>query len=223
LSVGIIILKDLGFMVAGFLLGSIPFCYLLGKYVGKKNLRQIGDKNPGGWNLVFNVSKFWGFIGIMLDMGKGYLTYFLVYRLAYESGIAVMGTNHNQLIAVLAGCAAVAGHNYSPFLRGNGGKGLAAWGGFYTAANFLALPLGGISMLIGLLVARNMIWSVIFGVLFSGIFLWLYTGAGIFLVSILILFVIMLPKQVNRSLTLGKNFQFRKESSLEDLFKHKIR
>jgi len=217
------ILKDILFIVCGFIIGSIPFCYILGRFVGKKRLTEIGDKNPGGWNLVFNVSKFWGFIGILLDMAKGYLTYYLVLRFAYGSSEIILGTNHNMLIAVLAGCAAVAGHNYSPFLNWNGGKGLAAWGGFMTAGSWYAFFVGALGLLAGLFVALNMIWAVTLGIISTGIFLWLYTGAYVFLLSTIILLIIMIPRQINHELSLGKNFQFRKESSLGDLFKPKIR
>ena len=215
--------KDILFIIAGFFIGSIPFCYILGKVVGKKDLKEIGDKNPGGWNLVFNVSKIWGFIGILLDMAKGFLVYYFVLRFAYQSSIDILGTNHNQLIAVLAGCASVAGHNYTPFLRWNGGKGLAAWGGFATSASWYSFPIGGMALLVGILVARNMIWAVVLGIVSVGVFLWLFTGAAVFLLSIVILLIIMLPRQINRSQALGKNFQFRKEASLQDLFKPRIR
>ena len=215
--------KDILFIVISFLVGSIPFCYILGKIVGKKSLTEIGDKNPGGWNLAFNISKIWGTVGVLLDMAKGYFVYFLVLMFAYRSSLEVFGTNHNQLMAVLAGCAAVAGHNYTPFLKWDGGKGLAAWGGFMTAASWYSFPVGGIGILIGILFARNMIWAVALGIIATCTFLWLYTGAAIFLPAIIILLVIMIPRQINRDLPLGKNFQFRKEATLQDLFKPKIR
>jgi len=216
-------IKDILFIIGGFLLGSIPFCYLLGKIVSKKDLKEIGDKNPGGWNLVFNVSKIWGFLGILLDMAKGYFAYYLVFMFAYTSSLEIFGTNHNQLIAAVAGCAAVLGHNYSPILNWNGGKGIATWGGFMIAVSWFSLPIGAAGLLTGILLARNMIWSVTLGVVFTGVFLWLYTGAAVFLVSMSILLLIMIPRHLNKSITLGKNFQFRKESSLGDLFKPKIR
>lgn len=217
------IFKDVCYIAAGFLIGSIPFCYILGKIVGKKKLTEIGDRNPGGWNLVFNVSKIWGLIGILLDMAKGGFSYYMVLALASRSSVEFFGTNHNELIAVLAGCAAVAGHCYTPFLKWNGGKGLATWGGFAVAASFYSFPVGGLAILAGILIARNMIWAVSMGIIFTGIFLWIYTGAAVFLLSIIILLVIMLPRQVNRNLALGKNFKFRKEATLEDLFKPRIR
>ncbi len=217
------ILKDLSFIVGSYLVGAVPFCYILGKIVSGKKLTEIGDKNPGGWNLVFNVSKIWGFVGILLDIAKGYFAYFLAYRFAGGGFIALLNTPYNQFIAILAGCAAVAGHNYPPYMKFKGGKGLAAWAGFVFAAHPLNFPIGSIGLLTGILVARNMIWSVSLGVIFSGIFLWLYKDSIVFAVMIPILLLIMIPRQVNRNISLGMNFKFRKEKTLGDLFKPKIR
>jgi len=165
--------KDILFIIASFFIGAIPFCYILGKVVGKKSLKEIGDKNPGGWNLIFNVSKIWGFIGIILDMAKGYLVYSLVLMFAYKSSAEILGTNHSQAMAVLLSCVAVAGHNYTPFLKWNGGKGLATWGGFIIAASWITLPVAGIGIVAGILFARNMIWGVTLGIVSSAVFLWL--------------------------------------------------
>jgi glycerol-3-phosphate acyltransferase PlsY len=137
---------------------------------------------------------------------------------AYKSSINIFGTNHNELIAVLAGCAVVAGHCYTPFLKWNGGRGLATWIGFIESASWFSLPVAALGWLVGVLFARNMIWAVSLG-----IFLWLYTSAAIFLPAIIILLIIMIPKQLNRKLTLAKNFQFRKESTFRDILKPKIK
>lgn len=217
------ILKDVGIIITGFLVGAIPFCFIIGKIVGGKRLTEIGDKNPGGWNLVFNVSKIWGFIGIVLDMAKGYFVYYLAYRFSGTGSIEILGTTNNQLIAILAGCAAVAGHNYTPYLRFNGGKGIATWGGLVIAVSPFSIITASAGLLAGILVARNMIWSISLGIIFTGVFLWIYKGQVIFLAMILILLGIMIPKQVNQKINLGLNFKFRKEATLGDLFKPKIR
>jgi acyl phosphate:glycerol-3-phosphate acyltransferase len=217
------ILKDIGIIIGSFLVGAIPFCFILGKIIGGKRLTEIGDKNPGGWNLVFNVSKIWGLIGILLDMAKGYFAYYLAYRFSSAGTIEILGATNHQLIAILAGCAAVAGHNYTPYLKFNGGKGLATWGGFMIAVNPFSFFTAAAGLLARILVARNMIWSVSLGIIFTGIFLWIYKGSVIFIIMILLLLVIMVPKQVNREIKLGLNFKFRKEATLGDLFKPKIR
>ena len=223
------IARDIGIIIASFLVGAIPFCFILGKIVSGKRLTEIGDKNPGGWNLAFNVSKIWGFIGIILDMAKGYFAYFLAYKFASSINIEILGAAYNQVIAILAGSAAVAGHNYTPYMKFKGGKGIATWGGFMIAVNpFTVLPAAA-GLLLGLFVARNMIWSISLGIAFSGIFLWLFpylwffNPTPLFLLMIPLLLAIMLPRQINRQISPGLNFKFRKEATLKDLFKPKIR
>lgn len=217
------ILKDIGFITGSYFVGAIPFCYILGKIVSGKKLTEIGDKNPGGWNLVFNISKIWGFIGILLDISKGYFAYFLAFKFTETGVIAFLDTTHNQVIAVLAGCAAVAGHNYSPYMRFKGGKGLATFAGFVFAAHPLNIFIGAAGILTGIFVAKNMIWAVSLTIIFSGIFLLVLKDTIIFAIMIIILLLIMIPRQINHNINLALNFKFRKESSFKDLFKPKIR
>ncbi|MFC2159171.1 glycerol-3-phosphate acyltransferase [Actinomycetota bacterium] len=206
------ILKIIGLIVLCYLIGAIPFCNLLALATRKKDLTKIGDKNPGGWNLVFNVSKIWGIVGILLDMCKGYFSYFLIYMFT-----------GNLIIAILAGCAAVAGHNYSPYLKFHGGKGLATMGGLVIAISPWTLLSFGIGMVSGLFLIRNMIWGVLTGLVTTGIFLWLFIGSSLYLVMTVILILLIIPKYINRSISLGMNFKFRKEKTMKDLFTPKIR
>ena len=205
-------LKIIGIIVLCYLIGAIPFCNLIAMATGKKDLTKIGDKNPGGWNLVFNVSKIWGIVGIALDMGKGYFSYFLVYMFT-----------GSLIFALIAGCAAVAGHNYSPYLRFRGGKGLATMGGLVIAISPWTLLSFGIGMVSGLFMIRNMIWGVLTGLITTGIFLWLFMGSSLYLIMTVILILLIVPKYINHSISLGMNFKFRKEKTMKDLFTPKIR
>jgi glycerol-3-phosphate acyltransferase PlsY len=206
------IIKITGIIVLCYLIGAIPFCNLLAMAAGKKDLTKIGDKNPGGWNLVFNVSKIWGIVGIILDMSKGYFSYFLVYMFT-----------ENLVLALIAGCAAVAGHNYSPYLKFRGGKGLAAMGGLVIAIHPLTTLSFGLGMLLGISLIRNMIWGVFLGIAATGIFLWLFKGSSLYLAMSALLLLIIIPKYINHSISLGTNFKFRKEKTMKDLFTPKIR
>ena len=172
--------KDAGIVILSYLVGAIPFCYIIAKRVSGKKLTEIGDKNPGGWNLAFNVSRLWGILGIILDVAKGFLPYFLAYRFAEKEFINFLGTSNNSLIAMLAGVAAVAGHNYSPYIKFKGGKGIATWLGFLLAAHPITIPCVGIGMVLGLFVAKNMIWAVAISIIFSSTFLWIYSDSLIY-------------------------------------------
>jgi acyl phosphate:glycerol-3-phosphate acyltransferase len=101
-------------ILASFLIGAIPFAKvaMLGTGI---DITQAGSKNPG-FNNVLRVTKNWRRAGIALvgDISKGY--------------IALLLLGHGEISAVnvwFIGIAAVVGHCWSPFLRFNGGKGVA--------------------------------------------------------------------------------------------------
>jgi glycerol-3-phosphate acyltransferase PlsY len=219
----ILVLKDLGFIAGAYLIGAILFCYIISKIVSGKNLTEIGDKNPGGWNLAFNVSKIWGVLGIILDVGKGWVIYFFILNFLNLVNFTFLNASHNQLIAMLSGVAAVAGHNYSPYLKFKGGKGIATFIGFLIAVNPFTLLFIAAGILTGLFWAKNMIWAITMGIIVSGIFLYFLKGSAIYLIMILPLIVVMIPKQISRSQKFSASFKFRKEKTLSDLFTPKIR
>ncbi|MEA2015843.1 MAG: glycerol-3-phosphate acyltransferase [Actinomycetota bacterium] len=205
-------IRNIGLIMLCYLIGAVPFCNIISKIHSDKDLRKIGDKNPGGWNLVFNISKYWGAVGITLDILKGFLPSFIILRIT-----------GSELTAILAGCAAVAGHNFSPYMKLSGGKGLAATLGFFLAINPFTILAFGAGMLLSLFSIKNMIWSVISAIVFSSVFLWLLKDSSLFLIMGLLLLIIIIPKYINHSITLAHNFKFRKEKTLKDLFTPKIR
>ncbi len=103
-----------------FAVGSIPFAVI--SMVGTGiDIRKVGSGNPG-FNNVLRFSKGRAVLALIGDMGKGYLTVWLVYRLFHLPGDGIA-------MGWLYGFAAVLGHCYSPFLSFNGGKGIATSGG----------------------------------------------------------------------------------------------
>jgi len=117
-------------LLACFLLGSIPFAVLamLGSGI---DIRRVGSGNPG-FNNVLRVSKPRAILALIGDMGKGILAVWLFHK-----------TGDSLTLGWLYGFAAVLGHCYSPFLKFNGGKGIATSGGvmlvFYPKLAALAL------------------------------------------------------------------------------------
>ena len=90
--------RNIGIIIICYFIGAIPFCNIIAKIHSNKDLRRIGDKNPGGWNLVFNVSKFWGFFGAILDVLKGFFSYFLVLRITNMETVRQQSLNFEKLI-----------------------------------------------------------------------------------------------------------------------------
>jgi glycerol-3-phosphate acyltransferase PlsY len=92
-------------VLAGYLLGSIPFSVLFALLWGRVDLRHIGSGNPGGMNTLRAVGRVPGIAAVLLDVAKGAGAVLLAkWLLAGDWGPA------------LAGAAAVLGHCYSAFL-----------------------------------------------------------------------------------------------------------
>src|SRR5579883_3136658 len=99
---------------ACFLLGSIPFAVLAMMGTGI-DIRNVGSGNPG-FNNVLRVNKWRAVVTLIGDMGKGY---FAVWLVSHGAPGAALGW--------LFGFGAILGHCFSPFLKFNGGKGIATW------------------------------------------------------------------------------------------------
>jgi len=115
-----------------YLLGSIPFGYLLVKFFRKEDIRASGSGNIGATNVARSGAKGLGVATLILDMGKAYLAVKIAQYFA--PGISDL--------AMAAAIAAIAGHVYPVWLGFRGGKGVAsALGVFLALSPTLALCL----------------------------------------------------------------------------------
>jgi acyl phosphate:glycerol-3-phosphate acyltransferase len=110
------------FMIIEFICGSLMFSYWLGLAV-KKNLRVIGDGNPGAFNLWSASGYRLGILGIILDFMKGYLPLVILVEHGFIRGLTI----------VPVAIAPILGHDFSPFLKFKGGKGIAVTFGVWSA------------------------------------------------------------------------------------------
>ncbi|MGB9578541.1 MAG: glycerol-3-phosphate acyltransferase, partial [Halothiobacillaceae bacterium] len=126
-------------LAAGFLSGSLMFSYWLGRLVGK-DVRKVGDGNPGAANAIKAAGLTIGLAGGLLDFLKGALP------VAFAAGpLSTPETcRWGWLLPVIA-MAPVLGHIFSPWLAGRGGKGIAATFGVWAGLTAWQVPcvLGG--------------------------------------------------------------------------------
>ncbi len=99
-------------LVAGYLLGSIPFGLILTRAFGAGDLRSIGSGSIGATNVLRTGRKELAVATLLLDGGKGAAAVLIAE--AIQPGLGAM-----------AGLAAFIGHCYPVWLRFNGGKGVA--------------------------------------------------------------------------------------------------
>jgi len=124
--------------LVGYVLGSIPVGYVLGRIYGVDVL-QHGSRKTGGTNLARLVGWTKTLPVVFLDPAKAAIAVLIV-RYAW----------HNELAAAIAGLAAVAGHNWSLFLRLRGGRGVGPTVG---ALAVFSPIIAAVSALTGFLIA----------------------------------------------------------------------
>ncbi|MBR4189049.1 MAG: glycerol-3-phosphate 1-O-acyltransferase PlsY [Kiritimatiellae bacterium] len=113
-----------GTVLAGYLMGSVPFGLLIAKARGV-DLRNSGSGNIGATNVFRCVGKGWGVLALLLDALKGFLPAFFFPALAARG---LHGAVPSWL-GVACGLAAVVGHNWPVWLGFKGGKGVATSAG----------------------------------------------------------------------------------------------
>jgi acyl phosphate:glycerol-3-phosphate acyltransferase len=105
-------------VIAGYLIGSIPFAYIAGKIVKGIDIRKAGDGNVGAANAFRQIGHWTGIMVMVADVGKGVAAVLLAR--AFNSQI---------LVIYLTGFAVVAGHAWPIFLGFKGGRGEATASG----------------------------------------------------------------------------------------------
>jgi glycerol-3-phosphate acyltransferase PlsY len=111
-----------------YLLGSIPFGYLLVRIFRKQDIRATGSGNIGATNVARSGAKGLGILTLVLDALKGFVAVFIAQRIA-----APYGFPQAYDIAVCAAVAAVLGHCFPVWLGFRGGKGVATALGVFFA------------------------------------------------------------------------------------------
>jgi glycerol-3-phosphate acyltransferase PlsY len=120
--------------LAAYLIGGIPFGYLLVKWKTGGDIRASGSGNIGATNVLRTSGRAIGLLTLFLDATKGWLAVFLAARLT--------GRDVDWMSA--AAVAVVAGHIFSPYLKFKGGKGVATFVGvfiFLTPVPLFAIAL----------------------------------------------------------------------------------
>ncbi|HSG41618.1 MAG TPA: glycerol-3-phosphate acyltransferase [Anaerolineales bacterium] len=146
------ILTDIGIVVLGYIIGSIPFGLLIVKFKTGKDIRNVESGRTGGTNAV-RAAGFWaGLLTAILDILKGTSAVWIAQALT-----------GNHLIHVLAPVGAILGHNYSVFLISRDSEGKLRFFGGAGGAPALGGALG--------------LWAPMFPIVFGvGALIWFTLG-----------------------------------------------
>jgi len=131
-------------MVIGYLLGSIPWGLILAKSMAGVDVREWGSGKIGATNVMRSAGKKVAIISGILDFVKGAVAVLFAGLIIGKSYMMVGQFGFGPLLGeVLAGLAAVAGHNWSVFLKFRGGSGVATFFGGWVALVPLVALFGG--------------------------------------------------------------------------------
>ncbi len=110
-------------LTGGYLLGAVPFGVIIARVFYKTDIRQHGSRNTGATNVWRVLGKKPGITTLALDAVKGVVPVVVARHCFPNDALLIMG----------AGLAAIIGHNWSIFLMGSGGKGVATSAGVFLA------------------------------------------------------------------------------------------
>lgn len=145
-------------VAAAYLIGSIPFSFLVVRVVAGRDIRREGSHNVGATNVARTAGKVPGVIALLLDIAKGYaavvMARWLVARPGWPFPAGTAAWESREFWIALAGLIAVLAHMYPAWLKFHGGKGVATAAGVVLALNPLALTAAMIVFLIVALLFR---------------------------------------------------------------------
>ncbi len=131
-------------LLSAYLVGSVPWAYLVTRSVADNDIRLLGDGNTGAKNTFDNVGPLPGLAVGILDAGKGALVITLARQL---------GVSDEQVL--LSGALVVLGHDFPLYLRFRGGQGLASSVGIFAVLFPIQTLFGGLAIATSLALSRH--------------------------------------------------------------------
>ena len=122
-------IKYITLFVIFYLIGSIPFAFILTKLCGLEDIRNVGSGNVGSTNVLRTGNKTLALLVLILDICKG-----LIPLIVMKNYYDIYNAN---LILIIIGGMTILGHIFPIWLRFKGGKGVATYIGFLLALDYI--------------------------------------------------------------------------------------
>lgn len=171
--------------LAGYLLGSIPFGFLIVHLNGKGDIREIGSGNIGATNVLRTGNKNIALITLFLDGLKAAMA-LLIFEYFY-------GVN----LGLIAGAAALIGHCYPIWLKFRGGKGVATFFGFLLASSWVIAAITGSVWFVVAMISRMSSLAAILAVILTPLIAFSFNDSKLALVSSILAVIIVFRHSEN--------------------------
>ena len=194
-------------IIIGYLLGTIPTAYLVTRLVKGWDIRELGGGNVGGTNVYREVGLGPALLVLLFDLGKG----------AAAVAIAKWWLDVPDIFILLAALAAVIGHNWMPWLKFAGGKGMGATVGalcvlFPAYGYTLELVIFLAILLIPLAITRNIALAMFLGLFSLPFIVWFSSYSIIATVISVVVFLIIGLKFWTTAIAALQNLMGRKSA-----------
>jgi glycerol-3-phosphate acyltransferase PlsY len=148
----------LAVVLGAYLIGSIPFSFLVVKAFTGADIRQHGSRNVGATNVARNFGKLPGVIALVLDLAKGYaaveVARWITSLPQWPFAPGASPLHSREMWISLAALIAVLAHMFPLWLGFHGGKGVATATGAFFALDPIVVAAGAIVFLIVLIATR---------------------------------------------------------------------
>ncbi len=163
--------------VVSYLLGSIPFGYILVRVFLRQDIRATGSGNIGATNVGRTGHKGLAVATLVLDAGKGALA--VLTGLAIAKAVGTSPVDYTNGYPAFAALCAVIGHLYPVWLKFKGGKGVATAAGAFAMISPYALAAAVLSFVIVVAIFRYVsLGSIVAAVVFLIAFWWIAESEG---------------------------------------------
>ena len=163
--------------ILSYLIGSIPFGFILTKFFLKKDIRNIGSGNIGATNVLRTGNKTIGYTTLLLDIVKAVIP------------IIYIKLNYTDFIFIASLCIFL-GHVFPIWLKFKGGKGVATYVGILFSINlYIGLVFIGV-WFVTFLISKYSSLSSLFASLSVPIYLFIFTAQNLVFFSIMFVLII---------------------------------
>jgi glycerol-3-phosphate acyltransferase PlsY len=150
-------------IILSYLLGSITFSFVVGKWMKGIDIRNYGSGNAGATNTLRVMGIVPAITVLLLDLSKGILAVWIGRWFAPEE----------IMVSILCGLIVIAGHNWPVFFKFKGGKGIATTIGVALSLFFLPTIFAGLIGILAIVLTRYVSLGSILFTAFLPIFIWL--------------------------------------------------
>jgi glycerol-3-phosphate acyltransferase PlsY len=158
-------------IIVSYLLGSIPFGYLIVSAKTGSDVRQAGSGGTGATNVSRRAGKAAGVATLILDAMKGAVAVLF-------AKFMTSGMDHAAWYVGIAGIAAMLGHIFPIWLGFRGGKGVATGVGVFAVITPFAVLSAGVIFVVIVLITRYVSLGSMIAAVFIPVFLWIETLRG---------------------------------------------